>query len=65
MACHLVICDPAAHTRTEYTCDEDNAGRIVQDDYAANASGEYSDTSGKSFSVDWTKLRLIAFKRED
>jgi len=63
MACHLVICDPAAKSRQSYTCDEDNSSRIVEDDHAASATGEYADTAGKKFSVDWTKQRLIGFKR--
>ena len=64
MACRLCICDPEAHTRQEYVCDEGNASRVVEDDHAASASGEYTDTAGKKFNVDWTKLRLIGFRRE-
>ena len=64
MACEVVIYDPASKQRAQYTCDEDNAARVVQDDFAASGSGQYQDVSGKSFSVDWRGSRLVSFTRQ-
>jgi hypothetical protein len=36
---------------------------MVENDFAAKGTGEYTDTSGKKFVVDWTKQRLVGFKR--
>lgn len=63
MACHLAIYDPEAGNKQTYVCDEENAGKIVEDDHAASQSGEYGDVEGNKFQVDWTKQRLVSFKR--
>ncbi len=64
MACHLSIYDPGAKTQKPYVCDEDNTARVMQDDHAAGATGEYTDVDGNAFSIDWTKQRLVGFRRD-
>lgn len=63
MACNLTIWDAAGKSKTVVSCDEENAGKIIVDDHAAKASNQYTDVSGKGFSVDWSKCRLIRFDR--
>lgn len=63
MACELQVYNTETKTKQAYVCDEDNAGRMVENDFAAKGTGEYTDTSGKKFVVDWTKQRLVGFKR--
>ena len=63
MACELHVYNAETKKRQCYVCDEDNASRMVENDHAAKATGEYADTSGKKFTVDWTKERLVSFKR--
>ena len=64
MACHLTVFDPESRAKSEYDCDEANTARVVEDDHIAKGSGSYTDVSGKSFEVDWTKRRLIGFARK-
>lgn len=64
MPCHLVTFDPQTRTRTEYDCDEPNTAKVVEDDHAGKATGTYSDLSGKSFQVDWSRIRLVSFTRK-
>ena len=64
MPCHLVLFDPESKTRSDYECDEANTAHAVEDDYAAKSTGTYADVNGKSFSVDWTKTRLVSFARK-
>jgi hypothetical protein len=64
MACQLTIYDPVSKKRDQYTCDEENAGRVVVDDHAAAAAGQYQDVSGKAFQVDWKQSRLVSFARK-
>lgn len=63
MACELCVYNLDTKKKQRFVCDEDNAGRMVENDHAAKATGEYADTSGKKFAIDWTKERLVAFKR--
>lgn len=63
MACELKVWNTESKKKQQYVCDEDNAGRMVENDHAAKGPGEYTDTSGKKFTVDWTKERLVSFKR--
>ena len=63
MACELHVYNTETRKRQRYVCDEDNASRMVENDHAAKAAGKYTDTSGKEFAVDWTKERLVSFKR--
>ena len=67
MPCHITIYDTEASQRSQRICDEDNTARIVEDDYAAEVAGEYTDVNNETFSVDWTRHRLIGFlrKRDD
>ncbi|NLE59644.1 MAG: hypothetical protein GX616_14890 [Planctomycetes bacterium] len=65
MACELKVFNTETKAKQAYLCDEDNAGRMVENDFAAKGTGEYTDTSGKKFVIDWTKHRLVAFKRGD
>ena len=64
MPCHLTVYDPDASTKQTYTCDEENTERVITDEHAATGSGEYTDVDGNTFKADWTKQRLVAFKRE-
>jgi hypothetical protein len=64
MPCYLTVYDLQAKTKQTYTCDEDNAARVIEDEHTAGGSGEYADVQGKPFKADWTRHRLIAFKRE-
>lgn len=64
MPCEVVVYDTKSKAKTQYVLDEDNTTRLVEDDRAASKSGEYTDASGKSFSVDWTQYRLIRFARQ-
>ncbi len=64
MPCYLVVYNPQTRVRSEYTCDEDTTTRVVEDDHAAGAAGEYTDVSGQSFRVDWTQSRLVSFLRK-
>jgi hypothetical protein len=63
MPCTLVIYEPETKARQTRVCDEASAERLVSDDHAAKAVGEYTDVNGGKFSVDWTKNRLIGFAR--
>jgi len=63
MACDLTVWDTQGKAKMAVVCDEENAGKIIVDDHAARATGQYVDVSGKAFSVDWTKYRLIRFNR--
>jgi len=63
MACELWVYNTETKKKQRFVCDEDNTGRIVENDHAAKGTGEYTDTGGKKFSVDWTKERLVSFKR--
>lgn len=67
MPCHLTVYDPAGPSKQTWVCDEANTERVVGDDHAAAGSGEYTDVSGRRFTVDWTRCRLIGFvrKRDD
>jgi hypothetical protein len=65
MACELHVYNTETRQKQRFVCDEDNAGRMVENDYAAKGSGEYTDTSGRKFTVDWTKERLVSFKRDN
>lgn len=64
MPCHLKVYDPDAATTVQYVCDEDTTSRVVEDDHAAASSAEYTDLDGKSFTVDWTRQRLVGFLRQ-
>ncbi len=64
MACQLAVYNTQTKVKNQYTCDEQNASKVVEDDHAAKATGQYTDTSGKSFSVDWTQCRLVSFNRQ-
>jgi hypothetical protein len=63
MACELTIWNTEDKSKRMVVCDEENAGKIVEDDHAAKGGGDYADTSGASFAVDWTKCRLVKFNR--
>jgi hypothetical protein len=63
MPCDLKIWDSAAKSKTAILCDEENAAKIVADEHAGKATGQYSDVAGKSASFDWTKCRLVKFAR--
>ncbi len=63
MACDLTLWNAATKAKKVVVCDEDNAGKIVQDDHTARGAGHYVDTSGTSFDVDWTQWRLVRFNR--
>jgi len=63
MACTLTVFDTNSRAKNTYVCDEDQTARMVEDDHAAAGNAEYTDTEGKSFSVDWTRQRLIRFNR--
>ncbi len=63
MACELHVYNTETRKKQRFVCDEDNAGRMVENDFAAKGSAEYVDTSGRKFSIDWTKERLVSFKR--
>jgi hypothetical protein len=63
MPCDLLVYNPQTKDKKTYICDEANTERLVSDDHAAKATGEYVDTSGQAFSVDWTVSRLIGFTR--
>lgn len=63
MSCHLVVYETDTKSKHTYACDEANTERLVADDHAAKASGEYTDVNGTKFNVDWTKSRLISFAR--
>ncbi len=64
MACRITVWDAKSGRKQGYTCDEENVGRIVEDEHARGKTGQYVDTGGKSFSVDWAACRLINFQRE-
>jgi len=64
MPCQLVVYDPDAKSKQTYVCDEANTERLVGDDHAAKGPGEYTDVTGRKFTVDWTKKRLIGFARK-
>jgi len=64
MPCTLTVFDTESRAKNTYVCDEEQTARIVEDDHAAGGTGEYTDADGQSFSVDWTRQRLIAFSRE-
>lgn len=64
MACTLIVFDTETRAKDTYVCDEEQTARIVEDDHAASGSGEYTDTGGQTFNVDWTRQRLIRFDRE-
>jgi hypothetical protein len=63
MTCELRVYNLETKKKQSFVCDEDNAGRMVENDHAAKASAEYADASGKKFTVDWTKERLVSFRR--
>lgn len=63
MACDLTIWDTGNKSKKVVVCDEDNATKIIVDEHAGRASGQYVDTSGAKFSADWSKCRLIRFNR--
>jgi hypothetical protein len=63
MACELSVYNTETKTKQLYVCDEDNAAKMVENDHAASASGQYTDVKGNSFTVDWKKQRLVSFKR--
>ncbi len=63
MACELTVWDTQSKKKTSRVCDDENASKVIVDDHAARATGQYADASGKAFSVDWTKCRLIRFNR--
>lgn len=63
MACDLTIWNTEDKSKRVVQCDEDNTTKVIEDDHAAKATGEYTDTAGKTFSVDWTKQRLVKFNR--
>lgn len=64
MACQMVVYNPQTKSRAQYVCDEQNTTRVVEDDHAAKTTGQYTDVSGKAFSVDWTQYRLVSFSRQ-
>ncbi len=63
MACELTLWDSTRKTKTTVVCDEENAAKVIADEHAAKASGQYVDVEGKTFSADWTTCRLIRFNR--
>jgi hypothetical protein len=63
MACDLTIWDTATKSKKVVVCDEENAGKIIVDEHAARAPGQYRDAAGQAFTADWTKCRLIGFCR--
>ena len=65
MACHLSIWDTENKTRQEVAFDEDNTTRVIEDEHAGVADGLYADADGNNFKADWTKLRLVAFRRDN
>jgi hypothetical protein len=64
MACTLTVFDTESRAKNTYVCDEDQTARIIEDEHAAAGRGQYTDTGGQSFDVDWTRQRLIRFNRE-
>jgi hypothetical protein len=64
MPCDLTVFDTQARTKTVYRCDEGTTSRLVEDDHAAKATGEYTNVAGNRFSIDWTTCRLIGFSRK-
>lgn len=64
MACTLTIWNTQTKQKNVVVCDEDSVLKIVQDDHAARGAGDYVDTKGAKFSVDWTKCRLVRFARQ-
>lgn len=64
MACELTVWNRQTGQKQVFTCDEDNAGKIIEQEHAGHGTGRYTDVAGKSFEVDWTKSRLIRFVRQ-
>ena len=64
MACHLKIWNRESAQCQAYVCDEENTGRIIEDDRVSKSKGTYTDTGHAEFSVDWTQCRLIHFVRK-
>ncbi len=63
MVCDLTIWDSASKTKMKVQCDEDTASKVIVEEHAGKGAGQYTDLSGKPFSADWTKCRLVAFAR--
>jgi len=64
MACRITVWDRKSGQKQQYVCDEENVGRIIEDEHAGAKTGQYTDTQGQTFSVDWSTCRLINFQRE-
>ena len=64
MACTMTVYDATSNAKNKYVCDEDTTTRVVEDEFAGSATGEYTGTDGKNFSVNWQNCRLVAFSRE-
>ena len=64
MACHLKVWSRESGQCQTYVCDEENTGKIIEDDHASKGKRTYNDTRRTEFSVDWTQCRLIHFVRK-
>jgi hypothetical protein len=63
MACDLTLWNASTKTKKVVVCDEETAGKIVQDDHAAKGTSHYADAAGATFDVDWVAWRLVRFNR--
>ena len=63
MACEITLWNSKTGKKQTFTCDEENAAKLVEDEHGGSGSGKYKDVKGSAVSADWSTWRLIKFSR--